>query len=122
MTEKTEWQRGYDEGRRMGSKNRQDELDQLKAENAGLQTGFKAYEATVQELKGEIEALCKDAERYRFLRDQPSCYMHTEGWQIRRHWRDRIDSGRPNGMMTMCVTGESLDGRIDAAMSNGEKP
>lgn len=46
--EKSEWQSGYDEGRRMGVKTALDEREQLKSEN---------------------EALRKDAERYRFLRN-----------------------------------------------------
>jgi hypothetical protein len=45
-------------------------IGKLLAENAGLKTGFKAYEATVQELKGEIEALRPNAARYQWLRDQ----------------------------------------------------
>jgi hypothetical protein len=64
-----------------------------------------------------IEKDTKDADRYRWLRDQPSCYMHTEGWQIRRHWKDLYNAGRPHGMNTMCVSGESLDAGIDAEMS-----
>lgn len=43
------WEAGYDEGRRMGTKTALAERDQLKAEN---------------------EALHKDAERYRWLRDK----------------------------------------------------
>lgn len=49
--DKSEWQSGYDEGRRMGVKTALDERDQLKAEN---------------------EALRKDAERYRWLKRQRS--------------------------------------------------
>ena len=33
------------------------ERDQLKAENAGLKTGYEAYEQVVKELKAEVEAL-----------------------------------------------------------------
>ena len=39
------------------------ERDQLKAENAGLKTGYEAYEQIVQGLKAENEALRKDADR-----------------------------------------------------------
>jgi chromosome segregation ATPase len=33
------------------------ERDQLKAESAGLKTGYEAYEQTVKELRGDVEAL-----------------------------------------------------------------
>lgn len=49
--DKSEWQSGYDEGRRMGVKTALDEREQLKSEN---------------------EALRKDAERYRWLKLQRS--------------------------------------------------
>lgn len=91
MTEKTEWQRGYDEGRRMGSKHRQDELDQLKAENAGLQTGFKAYEVTVQELKGEIEA----------LKSREAASLDAIIRAVEPHRFDGVSCGGP-GLCLMC--------------------
>lgn len=40
---------------------------QLKAEVAGLRTGYEAYEQVKAELKAEIEALRKDAEQWRAL-------------------------------------------------------
>jgi len=49
--DKSEWQSGYDEGRRMGVKTALDEREQLKSEN---------------------EELRKDAERYRWLKLQRS--------------------------------------------------
>jgi len=69
----------------------------------------------------QVEALRKDAGRYQWLRAQPTCYMTTEGWQIRRHWRDQNDSGRPHGIMSICLNEESLDGAIDDAMSKEAK-
>ena len=36
-----------------------EQADQLKAENAGLKTGYEAYEQTVKELRAEVEALRK---------------------------------------------------------------
>lgn len=40
------------------------ERDQLRAENAGLKTGYEAYEQVVQGLKAENEVLRKDAGRW----------------------------------------------------------
>jgi hypothetical protein len=34
-----------------------EQIDQLKAENAGLKTGYEGYEQVVQGLRGEVEAL-----------------------------------------------------------------
>ena len=39
------------------------ERDQLRAEVAGLRTGYEAYERVNAELKAEVEALRKDADR-----------------------------------------------------------
>jgi len=39
------------------------ERDQLRAEVAGLKTGYEAYERVNAELKAEVEALRKDADR-----------------------------------------------------------
>ena len=43
------------------------ERDQLRAEVAGLKTGYEAYERVNAELKAENEALRKDAEQWRAL-------------------------------------------------------
>ena len=40
-----------------------DERDQLRAELAGLKTGYEAYERVNAELKAEVEGLRKDADR-----------------------------------------------------------
>ena len=40
-----------------------EQADQLKAENAGLKTGYEAYEQVNSELKAEVEGLRKDADR-----------------------------------------------------------
>ena len=76
------------------------ERDHLKAANAGLQTGFKAYEATVQELKGEIEALRPNAARYMWIRQQN---IHLEGHDF-------------------LSFGEVLDNRIDDALAMERHP
>ena len=43
------------------------EVEALKAEVAGLKTGYEAYERVKAELKAENEALRKDAEQWRAL-------------------------------------------------------
>jgi hypothetical protein len=74
--EKTEWQAGYDEGRRMGTKHMYAEVDRIKAENAGLQTGYKAYEQVNAELMAENDRLHKVAAE---LREWTSCdHLHHE--------------------------------------------
>ena len=40
-----------------------EQIDQLRAEVAGLRTGYEAYERVNAELKAEVEALRKDADR-----------------------------------------------------------
>lgn len=50
------------------------ERDQLKAENAGLKTGYEAYEQVNAELKAEVEGLRKDSESYRLL-----SFCHGQG-------------------------------------------
>lgn len=74
--------------------------DHLKAENAGLQTGFKAYEATVQELKAEVESLRPNAARYMWLRQQ----------NIQLEGHDFLSFG------------EVLDNRIDDALAMERHP
>lgn len=44
------------------------EREQLRAEVAGLKTGYESYERVNAELRSECEKLRKDAERYRALR------------------------------------------------------
>lgn len=75
------WQSGYDEGRRIGTKTALDERGQLRV---------------------EVEALRKDAERYRWLRNP------SDGVVV----RDRLSH----------LIGDHMDSRIDSAMSKGDKP
>lgn len=97
------------------------EMRDLKAEIAGLKTGYEAYEQVNAGLKAEvarstereimqlaeIESLRKDAERYRWLRDQCGIveYKAIAG---------SIDSG-------MLPSGESLDAALSAVMGKGEQ-
>lgn len=55
------------------------ERDQLRAEAAGLRTGYEAYEQVNAELKAEVEVLRKDAERYRFIEGNPEVQIEYTG-------------------------------------------
>ena len=74
------------------------ERDQLRAEIAGLKTGYQAYEQVNAELKAEVDGLRKDAERYRFL----------------RNGLDGLD-------LSCADTMEEIDALIDAAIGKGEQ-
>ena len=51
-----------------------EQIDQLRAEVAGLRTGYEAYEQVNAELKAEVEGLRKDSESYRLL-----SFCHGQG-------------------------------------------
>lgn len=110
--DKTEWQSGYDEGRRMGTKCMCDEVNRLKAENAGFKTGYQAYEAQNAALKAEVEALRKDAERYRLLRPR-----HASG-----DIRISVEYANTRTGMRVLIDGEQLDSIVDGSMGKGEQP
>lgn len=76
--DKTEWQSGYDEGRRMGTKHMYAEVDRLKA---------------------EVEALRKDADRFRRMRAMTLAQIEDT--------QDEFDA--------------EFDRQLDAAMGKGEK-
>lgn len=108
------------------------ERDQLKAEVAGLRTGYEAYERVNAELKADVgrltalvgslviasgaplqadlteflEALRKDAARYEWLRQARSGYIEVVEWI---------------GPHATGMTGEDLDALLDAAMGKGEQ-
>ncbi|MCF5723902.1 hypothetical protein [Pseudomonas syringae] len=83
------------------------ERDELRAEVAGLKTGYEAYERVNAELKAENEALRKDAERYRYLRDRCGLVEY-------KAFAGSIGPG-------MLPSGEALDAAIDAAMGKGDR-
>ncbi|MCY1462323.1 hypothetical protein D3C76_932060 [compost metagenome] len=79
------------------------EFDHLKAENAGLKTGYEAYEQVVQGLRAEVEALRKDAERYWWLRSRlPGSAYRIAG-------------------VIYSEGGCGIDAGIDAAVGKGEQ-
>lgn len=75
------------------------ERDQLRAEVAGLKTGYEAYERVNAELKAEVEALRKDAERYRWLRDSDYAgkILRDMGAKYRADADQRIDAALGQG-------------------------
>lgn len=95
-----------------------DYIEDLRAENAGLQTGYKAYEQVNAELRAEvarstereilqlaeIESLRKDAERWRFVSDKQTFIWLVQDWFP------------SNAVFT------DVDVVIDAAMGQGEQP
>ncbi|MFJ4117521.1 hypothetical protein ACIPV9_14055 [Pseudomonas psychrophila] len=88
------------------------ERDQLKAEIAGLKTGYEAYEQVNAGLKVEVEALRKDAERYRWLRiadwwRSPVCVIRNPKEQAK--------------LGSDCPSGDRLDAAIDATTGKGEQ-
>ena len=88
------------------------EMRDIKAEIAGLKTGYEAYEQVNAGLKAEVEALRKDAERYRWLRiadwwRSPMCVISNPKEQAK--------------LGSDCPSGERLDAQIDAVMSKEER-
>ncbi|WP_238349097.1 hypothetical protein [Pseudomonas poae] len=83
------------------------ERDQLRAEVAGLKTGYEAYERVNAELKAENEALRKGAARYEWLRQARSGHIEVVEWI---------------GPHATGMTGEDLDALLDSAMGQGEQP
>lgn len=75
------------------------ERDQLRAEVAGLKTGYEAYERVNAELKAEVGALRKDAERYRWLRDSDYAgkILRDMGAKYRADADQRIDAALGQG-------------------------
>lgn len=90
------------------------ERDQVRAEVAGLRTGYEAYERVNAELKAENETLRKDAERYQWLRGRES----AEDPEISVTRWNQISPDRAIGEAPRL---EVLDAAIDAAMGKGER-
>lgn len=100
-----------------GNKQASAEIARLQAENEALLKDVDKFYELYVFAKKELHLLRKNSERYEWLRNRPTCAMHEQGWQIRHHWLDQNDSGRRHGIMSICLSGESLDGVIDNAMS-----
>lgn len=76
------------------------ERDQLRAEVAGLRTGYEAYERVNAELKAECESLRKDADRFRRMRAMTLAQIEDT--------QDEFDA--------------EFDRQLDAAMGKGDRP
>lgn len=87
-SDKSEWQSGYDEGRRMGVKIALDERDQFKAERELLQRAGESLKDEVKRLKGENESLRK---ALTYIRDT------TDDWHVAEKAADALadTKGRP---------------------------
>ncbi|AZF37721.1 hypothetical protein C4J88_2941 [Pseudomonas sp. R4-39-08] len=90
------------------------ERDQLRAEVAGLRTGYEAYARVNAELKAENEALRNDAERYRWLRSRES----AEDPEISVTRWTQLAPDRAVGEAPRL---EVLDAAVDDAMGKGEQ-
>ena len=76
------------------------ERDKLRAEVAGLKTGYEAYERVNAELKAECEALRKDADRFRRMRAMTLAQIEDT--------QDEFDA--------------EFDRQLDAALGKGDRP
>ncbi|MPR00709.1 hypothetical protein F0169_00670 [Pseudomonas sp. MAFF 212408] len=96
------------------------ERDQLKAEVAGLRTGYEAYERVNAELKAENETLIAAAQALRdeWRKDQVDAERYR--WLRGEYYSARVQITQKDGTMP-CVDGEELDRSIDAAMGKGEQ-
>jgi hypothetical protein len=83
------------------------DYDALAAENAALKAQLAYAASTGDECAIEVEALRKDAERYRWLRD-------ATGWSIQQ-WLGL------SGVWTEYLSGKNLDAAIDAAMGESHE-
>ncbi|MDR8369261.1 hypothetical protein NM213_04955 [Pseudomonas lactis] len=107
------------------------ERDQLRAEVAGLRTGYEAYERVNAELKAENEALrakleCPDPILIQSLDSAIADYEQLEKNATRYQWlrearRGYIEVVEWIGPHATGMTGEDLDALLDAAMGKGEQ-
>lgn len=79
------------------------EIAKLRAEAAGLRTGYEAYERVNAELKAEAEELRKGAGRYEWLRDKQTFIWLIQDW------------------FPSDAEFTDVDAVIDAAMGKGER-
>lgn len=107
------------------------ERDQLRAEIAGLKTGYEAYERVNAELKAENETLrakleCPDPILIQSLDSAIADYEQLEKNATRYRWLREARRGYIKvvewiGPHATGMTGEDLDALLDAAMGKGEQ-
>ncbi|MES2868926.1 MAG: hypothetical protein V4749_05085 [Pseudomonadota bacterium] len=113
------------------------EMRDLKAEIAGLKTGFEAYEQVNAGLKAECEVLRKDADKWHSVqRAMTQLQSDEQGaaiWSACSRILISVASGLNSGRSVVTEEGVTNGGveigdwrvtveRIDAAMSKGERP
>jgi hypothetical protein len=111
-------------------------LDQLKAEVAGLKTGYQAYEQVNAELKAEVERLRKDADKWKSVQRAGDQLLSGEGdaaiWsacsRVLISVASELNSGRSVVTQEGVTIGDREIGdwrvtveRIDAAIGKGER-
>ena len=99
-------------------KARAEHPDAFHADNLKYMNALRQHAPALIAAARQLEEVRRDAERYRYLRAQPSCSFYTEGWQIRRHWRDgtQAERGVPNNLDMIALSHGSLDQAIDAQL------
>ena len=93
----------------------------LTKENASMQSRLEEINQKVEELEKESAALKKDAERYRWLRDQKRLHLESESMTWTRKDGSKYASTHylsANG--TSYAPLESIDLTIDTAMQSTE--
>ncbi|WP_208404295.1 hypothetical protein [Pseudomonas syringae group genomosp. 3] len=87
-----------------------DELEQVKAENAGLKTGYEAYERVNAELRAECEALRVKSARYEWLKQNATVML-----------KNTVSYTTSLGLMQTCYPSAiEMDTALDVAMSPEE--
>lgn len=112
------------------------ERDQLKAENAGLRTGYEAYEQVNAELKAEVEGLRKDSDKWKIVQRAGDQLLADEGraaiWSACSRILISVASELNSGRSVVTEEGVTSGGveigdwrvtveRIDAALGQGEQ-
>ena len=112
------------------------ERDRLRAENAGLRTGYEAYEQVNAELKAEVEGLRKDSDKWRIVQRAGDQLLADEGraaiWSACSRILISVASELNSGRSVVTEEGVTSGGveigdwrvtveRIDAALGQGEK-
>jgi hypothetical protein len=99
------------------------QVDQLRAENAGLRTGYQAYERVNAELKAEVEVLRKDKDRLDAL--------ESNFWDVRHDSHPIADTGDSSSSLEIVghwmdkpferVIGEDWNENLRAAIDQAMK-
>lgn len=112
------------------------ERDRLRAEVAGLKTGYEAYEQVNAELKAEVEGLRKDSDKWKIVQRAGDQLLADEGraaiWSACSRILISVASELNSGRSVVTEEGVTSGGveigdwrvtveRIDAALGKGEQ-